>query len=281
MSETARSSFIPEGDITRDYIWDTLRNWAEAAPHWQQILDIEIDTKTVLKNDVYFIDDAKIPAIALPRQDEAPETGETSEGKQLTVEMLSGQVVQIKVPAPHTVTQVKQCLEPRLGIPAFLQGIIAGAEELPDEAVVTGDAVAFLQREPPMIEAEDFLYSMVDMSWGPDDIFYKWHAFDTYKKFPRLQSELLEWALTHRNMQNVPLSTDRVLGVLDVWLDQNYLSNRPQQRWKNIPFGSIWQEHILKSSRTMWIRSLRSCAIAATARPCWWPTTSLLATTMT
>ncbi|CAE7887219.1 unnamed protein product [Symbiodinium sp. KB8] len=209
MNETATSSFIPEGDVTRDYICDTLRNWAEAAPHWQHILEIEIDTKTNICNDVYFIDDAKIPAITLPKEDEAAKTEETSEGKQLTVEMLSGQVVQIKVPAPYTVAQVKQCLEPRLGIPAFLQGIIAGAEELPDEAVVTGDAVAFLQREPPMIEAEDFLRSMVDMSWDPADIFRRWHKFDTYNEFPRLQSELLEWALTHRNMQNAPLSTDQ------------------------------------------------------------------------
>ena len=79
---------------------------------------------------------------------------------------------------------------------------------------MTGDAVAFLQREPPMIEAEDFLRSMVDMSWDPADIFRRWHKFDTYNEFPRLQSELLEWALTHRNMQNAPLSTDQVLGVL-------------------------------------------------------------------
>ena len=106
MNETATSSFIPEGDVTRDYICDTLRNWAEAAPHWQHILEIEIDTKTNICNDVYFIDDAKIPAITLPKEDEAAKTEETSEGKQLTVEMLSGQVVQIKVPAPYTVAQV-------------------------------------------------------------------------------------------------------------------------------------------------------------------------------
>ena len=205
MDETAASSWIPEGDITRDHIWDTLRNFAQAAPHWQHILEIEIDTEICLFNDVYFIDDAKIPAITIPRQEDAPKTEECSEAKQLTVEMLSGQVVQIKVPAPHTVAQVKQCLESLLGIPAFLQGIIAGAEELPDEAVVTGESVAFLQREPPMIEAEDFLRSMVEMSWEPTDIFRKWHASDTDKKFPILKSELLEWALSHRNMQSLRL----------------------------------------------------------------------------
>ena len=152
--------------------------------------------------------------LRFPRQEDAPKTEECSEAKQLTVEMLSGQVVQIKVPAPHTVAQLKQCLEPRLGIPAFLQGIIVGAEELPDEAVVTGESVAFLQREPPMIEAEDFLRSMVEMSWEPTDIFRKWHAFDTYKKFPRLKSELLEWALSHRIMQNLRVAKGRTLKCL-------------------------------------------------------------------
>mmetsp|Transcript_49302 Transcript_49302/g.115891 ORF Transcript_49302/g.115891 Transcript_49302/m.115891 type:complete len:301 (-) Transcript_49302:107-1009(-) len=221
MDEKAKRSLIPEGDITRDHIWDTLKDFAQAAPHWRHILEVELATKTSIFNDVYFIDDAKIPAMTIPRQEDAPKTEDCSEGKQLTVELLSGQVVQIKVPAPHMVAQVKQCLEPLLGIPAFLQGIIAGAEELPDEAVVTGESVAFLQREPPMIEAEDFLRSMVEMSWEPTDIFRKWHASDTDKKFPILKSELLEWALSHRNMQNVPLSTDQLLRVLDVWLDAN------------------------------------------------------------
>ncbi|CAE7219220.1 unnamed protein product [Symbiodinium sp. CCMP2592] len=253
MDETARSSWIPEGDITRDHIWDTLNDFARAAPQWQHILEIELATKTSIVSDVYFIDDAKIPAITVARQEEAPRTEECSEGKQLTVEMLSGKVVQIKVPAPHTVAQVKQCLEPLLGIPAFLQGIIVGAEELPDEAAVTGESVAFLQREPPMIEAEDFLRSMVNMPWEPTDVVHKWHASDTDKKLPILKSELLEWALSHRNMQNVPLCTDDVLRVLDVWLDANAKAGTHPEIFREHAgtHPEIFREHVEKITAFM------------------------------
>ena len=167
MDEAEESSLMPESKITRDCIWDTQTNWAKATPHWQHIRDSTIDTKVVqthISSDVRFIEDAKIPAITAPREEEAPTAEELSAEKPLAVEMLSGQAVQIKVPAPYTVAQVKQRLETCLGIPAFLQAIISGAEELPDEAVVTGDSVAFLHREPPMIEAEDFLRSMVATS---------------------------------------------------------------------------------------------------------------------
>ena len=70
MDETAAaSSLIPEGHITRDYIWDTLTNWAKAAPHWQHMRDSTIDTKdtqTKISSDVHFIDDAKNSAIKAP-----------------------------------------------------------------------------------------------------------------------------------------------------------------------------------------------------------------------
>ena len=130
--------------------------------------------------------------------------------------MLSGTAWQIKVPAPYTVAQVKQRLEPRLGIPASLHVITGGTEEVPDEAMVTGESVAFLHREPPMIEAEDFLRSIVGTSWERQSIFYRWHAFDTYMQFPRTK-----WALSHRKMKNVPLSAENVLQALDVWLEDN------------------------------------------------------------
>ncbi|CAE7943194.1 unnamed protein product [Symbiodinium necroappetens] len=224
MDEAEESSLMPESKITRDCIWDTLTNWAKATPHWQHIRDSTIDTKDVqthISSDVRFIDDAKIPAITAPREEEAPKAEELSAEKPLTVEMLSGQAVQIKVPAPYTVAQVKQRLETCLGIPAFLQALISGAEELPDEAVVTGDSVAFLRREPPMIEAEDFLRSIVATSWERRSIFYRWHAFDTYMQFPDSEPELLEWVLSHRKMKNVPLSAASMLEALDVWLEDN------------------------------------------------------------
>ncbi|CAE7611026.1 unnamed protein product [Symbiodinium sp. CCMP2592] len=90
-------------------------------------------------------------------------------------------------------------------------------------AVVTGESVTCLKREPPRIEAEDFLRSMADWhsSWGWKDIFREWHSFDTGDSFPDAKSKLLEWVLKFRNMKNVPLSTDNVLEVLDVWLANN------------------------------------------------------------
>ena len=76
------------------------------------------ESATKIFSDVYFIDYASIPPIAMPRKQEAPkkaesgkprakvwrvkkqESHETSE-KPLTVEMMSGRAVEIKVPAPY------------------------------------------------------------------------------------------------------------------------------------------------------------------------------------
>ena len=63
---------------------------------------------------------------------------EDLEGKELTVFTLSGEATRLRVPTSHTAADMEQRLEPKLGIPAFLQRLLDGSEELADEAVVTG-----------------------------------------------------------------------------------------------------------------------------------------------
>ena len=52
---------------------------------------------------------------------------------------------------PHKATKQQQKEHNLLFLVTGLPRILEGTEELPDEAVVTGDSVTFLQREPPMI----------------------------------------------------------------------------------------------------------------------------------
>ena len=222
MSAETDTSLVPESEVSQDSICETLAAWADTTkPCWQHILEIEMETDSNLKSDVYLIPMAEIPATSGTEMTEGV-LGE-AEGKELTVEALSGEVTHLTVLAPHTVAHVKQMLEACLGIPAVLQKIILDSVELPDEAVVAGGSVTLLKSDPPIITSEDFLRSMAEVhGWERKDVFRRWHSFDTYRQFPATKMQTLQWAMGHKGMRNVPLTAENVLGCFDVWLGLNH-----------------------------------------------------------
>ena len=217
MAATETPPLIPNGDVTEQAIQDTLDAWAHA--EWEHILAIKVDSATRIQQDVYLIEDANIPSMTVPAADQEMEREDSSEIKEFAVEMLSGETVKLKMSAPYTAAHVKQVLESRLGVPSYLQRLIAGPQELEDDAMITVDSMTLLRREPPLISTEDFLRTMVESpGWQPGDVFLRWHGFDTYRKWPASTEDRWKWALGHRNMRNVPLTTENVLECLDVWL---------------------------------------------------------------
>mmetsp|Transcript_24468 Transcript_24468/g.56752 ORF Transcript_24468/g.56752 Transcript_24468/m.56752 type:complete len:287 (+) Transcript_24468:44-904(+) len=208
-----------------DGISEVLEAWADTSgPQWQHVLQVELDSASYLSQDVYFIKEARIPALTVVGGDavdgdQLPE-GET---RRVTVEMLSGETAELQLHSGCTVETVKQMMESRLQIPTFLQRIIAGSAELLDGDVLPGDRLTLLQKEPPMISTDAFLQTMVFCvhKWEHSDVFRRWHEFETYRKMPVSKDELMSWAMAHGNMKNLPLSTENVLACLDIWMDLN------------------------------------------------------------
>ena len=102
------------------------------------------------------IEKARIPSLKVESKPHP-----VPESSTITVEQISGVSTKVAIPAPHTVATLKQVLESTLQIPAFLQIIVAGSQELIDSDAISAEAVTLLRREPPMISTEAFLESMV------------------------------------------------------------------------------------------------------------------------
>ena len=70
--------------------------------------------------------------------------------------------------------------------------------------------MTLLQRDPPKVETEDFLRSMVECvdERNKTNIFLKWHFWDTYDAWPTFKEEQLEWAMGYCDMMKVPLAQE-------------------------------------------------------------------------
>ncbi|CAJ1341363.1 unnamed protein product [Effrenium voratum] len=145
--------------------------------------------------EVKLIEKARIPSLKVESKPHP-----VPESSTITVEQISGVSTKVAIPAPHTVATLKQVLESTLQIPAFLQIIVAGSQELIDSDAISAEAVTLLRREPPMISTEAFLESMVYgmCRWKLNSIFARWYQLDMDEPIPQVlvpATELLRWTM--------------------------------------------------------------------------------------
>ena len=220
-AETAETAMalIPVLEVTEvTIIRETLSAWANA-PEWQHIRAISAEADTTdLVHEVYLISDAKIPSMTIPASENEIEPEDSRESKELSVEMLSGDTAQVQVSGPCTAAHVKRAIEIRLGVPSCMQRLIAGSEELSDEAMVTMDSVTMLRRDPPAIATGDFLRTMIRCpGYQERGVFRGWYEVASATFGSSIEAGL-ERVMAYQNMRNVPLTTEHTLACLDAWL---------------------------------------------------------------
>ncbi|CAK9062352.1 unnamed protein product [Durusdinium trenchii] len=195
------------------------------------------DTETRVFFESYLFEDAHIPALSVDVVAKAADSAEAVDDKTVVVDMMSGNSIEIQIAPPYLVKSVKERLEAKLGIPAFLQRIVAEIELEDGDNVSThlgpedgSTHLTMIRKDPPCITTEEFLKTIVFcvQNWEttlPEC--YTWYRFDTYREIPTTKQELFEWAERFKDMKHEPF-TETCLQSLDLWLETDDYKGHPE-----------------------------------------------------
>ena len=223
--------------------------------------------ETSVEFEVYLIEDASVPALFVDVDSKVRDSA-VADAKTVVVHHgLSGNSTELQIAPPYRVKSIKERLEAKLGIPAFLQRILLEETELEEEdaldsleepAVHADESpscfrVTMLRRGPPRITTNEFLTSVfLRVHNWKGTIVERWHQFDTYRQLPSTKCELFEWAEGFENMSHEPFTVEGCLKSFGLWLNTDDKEGHPEAFAQDISrLYSFLEEHCYSPS---WIQ---------------------------